>query len=267
MKKRNLPVLLDRRLAATIALSLCCFLLLALGALAQPAPQGGATPQRAGRPGPALPQPLDDETGFKSIFDGKTLSGWDCDPRLWRVEDGIIIGETTPENAVKQNTFLIWRGGRPADFELKLEYRLASGNSGVQYRSVELPGVQWGMKGYQADMDAQERYTGQIYEERGRGFLALRGQSTYIGEGKRPGIVGSLGENEALKGLIKSKDWNSMHIIARGNLLVQIVNGHVMSMVIDDDVPNRQLNGLIGIQLHTGPPMKVEARNIRVKLY
>jgi len=213
-----------------------------------------------------LPQPLKDETGFKHIFDGKTLEGWDGDPKLWRVENGNIVGETTAGTMPKQNSFLIWRGGSPGDFELKAQYRLGAVNSGIQYRSIELPDLRWAMKGYQADIDAEERFTGQIYEERGRGFLALRGQYTYIGEGKKPGVVGSLGDGAELKTFIKSGDWNDYHIIARGNALTQILNGHVMSMLVDDDGPNRKMSGLIGIQLHLGPPMKVEVRNIRIKL-
>jgi len=122
------------------------------------------------------------------------------------------------------------------------------------------------MKGYQADIDAEERFTGQIYEERGRGFLALRGQYTYIGEAKKPGVVGSLGDGAELKTFINSGGWNEYHIIARGNALIQVLNGHVMSMLVDDDGPNRKMNGLIGIQLHLGPPMRIEVRNVRIKL-
>ena len=121
------------------------------------------------------------------------------------------------------------------------------------------------MKGYQADMDGEQQYTGQIYEERGRGFLALRGQYTYIGAGKKPGMVGSLGDGNELKKLIHGSDWNTLDIMARGNTLAQTLNGRVMSMLIDDDGTNRKLSGLIGIQVHKGPPMKVEVKNIRLK--
>jgi len=83
------------------------------------------------------------ETGFQTIFDGKSLSGWDGDPDFWRVEGGEIIGETKADHQPKQNTFLIWRGAKPGDFEFKMEYKLtgAQANSGLQYRSVELPDV------------------------------------------------------------------------------------------------------------------------------
>jgi hypothetical protein len=216
---------------------------------------------------PKMPTPISGgTTGFMSIFDGKTLTGWDGDPAFWSAKDGAIVGESTAANPVKINTFLIWRGGAPGDFELKLEYKINSTNSGIQYRSVELPDVgKWVLKGYQADIDAANVYTGQIYEERGRGFLALRGQATHIAEGQLPAVQGSLGDGEALKALIKVNDWNKFHLIARGNVLTQIVNGQVMSLVIDDDLKNRSLGGLLGIQMHRGDPMKIEVRNVWLK--
>ena len=206
------------------------------------------------------------ETGFTSIFDGKSMDGWDGDPKFWRLENGTLIGETTKENQPVQNTFLIWRKSQPANFELKLEYKLTGFNSGIQYRSIELPDIKWAMKGYQADIDGEQTYTGQIYEERGRGFLALRGQSNYIATGQKPGIVGTLGESAELKNLIHGADWNDMHIVARGNILMQYLNGRMMSMLVDDDTANRKMEGLIGIQVHKGPSMKMEARNIRIRM-
>jgi len=199
------------------------------------------------------------------IFDGKTLKGWDGDPAFWRVENGAIVGETKLGAIPKQNTFLIWRDGSPADFELEAEYRLTGGNSGIQYRSVELPDIRWAMKGYQADIDAAQRFTGQIYEERGRGFLALRGQAARVESGSKPVVLGSLGNDAELKSVINAQGWNQYRLIARGNMLVQILNGRVMSTLIDDDAANRKLDGWIGIQLHTGEPMKIEVRNIRLK--
>ena len=148
---------------------------------------------------------------------------------------------------------------------MKLQYKLTGFNSGIQIRSIELPDIKYAMKGYQADMDGMQQYTGQIYEERGRGFLAMRGQFSYIGEGKKPAVVGSVGDSEELKKLIKGDDWNDLHLIARGNTIVQLLNGRITSMLIDDDTAGRKLDGLIGIQCHKGPPMKIEARNIRLK--
>ncbi len=219
-------------------------------------------------PACAQVKPLE-ESGFRSIFDGKSLTGWDCDPDFWRVDNGEIVGETKADQQPKQNIFCIWKGGSPADFELKLEYKLTGGNSGIQYRSVEMPQVnKWVMKGYQADIDAEQAFTGQVYEERGRSFLALRGQVAYVGEGKKVGSIGSTGDNAQLKSLIKNDDWNQMHIIARGNTLIQMINGQVMSVLIDDDKTNRKMDGEIGIQLHlTKTGMKIETRNIRIKTF
>jgi hypothetical protein len=205
------------------------------------------------------------ETGFQAIFDGKSMNGWDGDPEFWRVEGGALVGQTTTSKQPQQNTFLIWRGGSPADFELRLQYRLTGYNSGIQYRSIELPDIKWAMKGYQFDMDGEQQYTGQIYEERARGFLARRGQFTYIGSNGNPAVVGSLGSDEELKKLIRADGWNDVHLIARGNTLIQILNGHVMSMLIDDDPAGRKMAGLIGIQVHKGDPMKIEVKNIRLK--
>ena len=201
---------------------------------------------------------------FTPIFDGQSLKGWDGDPSYWRVENGAIVGQTKPGAMPKQNTFLIWRGGSPADFDLVAEYRITGGNSGIQYRSAEVPGIRWAMKGYQADIDAEQQYTGQIYEERGRGFLALRGQSASIGSGGKPVVLGSLGDAADLKSAIHTQGWNDYRIVARGNVLIQILNGRVMSLLIDDDTVNRKMEGLIGIQLHAGEPMKIEVRNIRL---
>ena len=233
-----------------------------------------------GRGGGGRPQPLpfEDHTGFVSIFDGSSLKGWDGDPKFWRAEGGAIVGQTTAANPLKENTFIIWRGGEPADFELKVEYRIDATNSGIQIRSVHLPaGTQqgagtiagnWVLKGYQADIDAANSFTGQIYEERGRGFLAMRGQFTYIPDGGGPKVVGALerSSDELLK-IIKVNDWNQAHIIARGNMITEILNGHVTSVLVDDDTQARASKGLMGFQIHVGEPMKAEFRNIWLKRY
>jgi len=210
------------------------------------------------------------ESGFQPIFDGKSMSGWDADPDFWRVEGGAIVGETSASHQPKQNTFCIWRGGKPGDFDFRAEYRLtggSAGNSGFQYRSVERPDVaKWVMEGYQADIDAQQLFTGQLYEERGRGFLALRGMYGFASDGKKPGMLGSTGDSDQLKHFIKNEDWNNVEVVARGNTLVHLWNGHVMCIFLDEDAAHRRSEGLIGIQLHVTPTgMKIETRNIRIK--
>ena len=228
---------------------------------------GVASAQRPARPAELA---WDDHAGFEAIFDGTTLKGWDGDPVFWRVENGAIVGESTTGHPLTQNTFLIWRGGEPKDFELKCEYRLNATNSGVQFRSVQLPAGgdigKWVMKGYQADIDYLNQFTGQIYEERGRGFLAMRGQAVNVVDGARPQVVGALQQSaDELKALIKSDDWNRIHIIARGNTIIQVLNGAVSSMLVDDDVKNRVMSGLLGVQLHVGEPMRVQFRNLWLK--
>ena len=148
-----------------------------------------------------------------------------------------------------------------------MEYRISDrGNSGINYRSVELPDLKWAMRGYQADIDGQNKYTGQNYEERGRTFLAMRGQITHAtGPERRRSVTGSLGDGKELEKFIRNGDWNLYHLIVRGNTLIHLLNGHLMSEVIDDDGEFRQLEGLLGVQVHVGPPMKIEYRNFRLK--
>jgi hypothetical protein len=208
------------------------------------------------------------EEGFKPIFDGKTLQGWDGDPDLWSVEDGAIIGQTF--RPMKQNSFLMWRGGKPADFELKIEFRTPqefASNSGVQYRSREEPEKvgKWVVAGYQADILSDNSFTGILYEERGRGLLAQRGQKVIIGENHKPKVVEQFGDAKELAKAIKQGDWNEYHIIAKGNHLVQKINGQVMVDVTDNDPKKRKMEGIIALQLHVGPAMKVQFRNIRLK--
>ncbi|HET8550232.1 MAG TPA: DUF1080 domain-containing protein [Bryobacteraceae bacterium] len=233
-------------------------LLATLMAAAQQPPASGQRPR--GRPAPAP----DDNTGFEAIFDGKTLANWDGDPAFWRAENGAIVGETTADKVLKQNTFIIWRRGNTADFELKLEYRIsATGNSGVQYRSAAVADAgKWVLKGYQADIDGRNMHTGMLYEERGRGFLAERGRFTRMAPGAVRKLIGSPGEPDALQAFIKTDDWNQVHIVARGSTIVHVINGHVMSLFVDDDPQGRASEGALGLQLHMGPPMKIEFRNI-----
>jgi hypothetical protein len=207
-----------------------------------------------------------DEPGFERIFDERTLNGWEGDPTYWRVENGALVGEVTPATLLKRNSFIVWRGGVTKDFELKLEYRVsAQGNSGINYRSVELPDTPWAMKGYQFDLDGPDRYTGNLYEERGRTFMAVRGQITHAIAGGVRQIIGSTGVLADLQTFTKRDEWNEVHIIARGNVLVHLLNGRVTSVMIDDDTELRRMEGLLGVQVHVGPPMKVEYRNIRLK--
>ena len=227
-------------------------------------------------------QSAKDKDGFIKIFNGKTLAGWEGDPTYWRVEKGSLVGEITPSTLLKTNSFVIWQGGSPADFEIKLEFKITkSGNSGINYRSSLLSEVPYALKGYQADIDGANRYTGQNYEERARTTLA------YIGERVSVDVLansndalkdhiknnawlvrtvnGSLGKSDELIKAIQSDDWNTCHIVAKGNRLLHYMNDILISDVTDNDPVNRKSAGLIGVQVHVGPPMKVEYRNIRLK--
>lgn len=213
---------------------------------------------------------------FVSIFDGKSLNGWECDTTYWRVENGILIGEITPAKPLKSNTFAIWRAGEPVNFELKLQYKISKdGNSGINYRSEKVAGVTYALKGYQADIDGMNRYTGQNYEERGRTTLAYRGQTTKVNAAtgtesiKNNAWVSTVEvksqSRDSLQQFIKANDWNEMRLIVKGNRLQHYVNGVLMSDVTDNDTMNQKLKGWLGMQVHVGPPMKVEFKDIWLK--
>ena len=162
---------------------------------------------------------------------------------------------------MKQNSFLIWRGEKVRDFELKLEFRLNGTNSGVQYRSEELPSVgKWVLKGYQADFDFGGLYTGNIHDERGRGpgeghaVLSRRGQVTRIVAGPTYKVVGNIGDPTMLRGVLNVNNWNRYHIIARGPVLMQFINDQLMAVAIDEDRRTSTLKGSSGCRCTPGRP-------------
>ena len=209
------------------------------------------------------PLPPPDADGFVSLFNGRDLSEWDGDTKLWSVKDGAIVGESTTENPTK-GTYLFRRGVTLSDFELRLKFRLPSGNSGVQYRSVQLP--DWQVAGYQADMDAANAYTGIIYEVGGRAIMVGRGEKAEYDAAGRKKVLGTLGTDKDLLAVLKRADWNEYTIIAEGSHLIQKINGKLMVDVVDNAEGKRRDRGVIGFQLHPGPPMRVEFKEIRVKL-
>ena len=205
----------------------------------------------------------DDEAGFQPIFNGADLDGWDGNPKFWSVQEGAITGQTTAENPTEGNTFLIWRQGEVDDFELRLSYRIVAGNSGIQYRSADQGN--WVVGGYQADFEAGDTYSGILYEERGRGILALRGELSNIDEAGVKHVAATLGDTADIQAGIKKEDWNDYKIIARGNRLTHVINGRVTAEVIDDHVERRAMSGILALQLHAGPPMVVQFKNVRLK--
>ena len=244
--------------------------------------RGQTTPTQAARVPFHEPLALnfEDHAGFRQIFDGVSLDGWEGDRDYWRVEQGVMVRESTNERPLS-NTYIWNKGLEVKDFDLRLEIKLDYGGSGIQYRSqVGLPwdrkmrpgekprNLQWMMTGPQADFyypyNAQhQQYTGQFYSENTPlGIVAWRGQMVRMGPGMPPTVVGSVGDRSELGGWIKVADWNQYEIIARGGVMTHIINGHVMAMLIDDD-PKSSNNavGKIGIELES-TPAKVYVRNI-----
>jgi hypothetical protein len=251
--------------------------------------QAGAGRGRGGG-GFREPDPLDfeDHTGFTQLFDGASLSGWDGNPDVWRVENGAIVGESTREKPAG-NTFLVYRAAEAKDFDLKLEIKVEKGGgSGIQYRShTGLPqnpnaggnanpaapvrDPRWTMIGPQMDFwlalnPNNSRYTGQLYSQNnGRGIIAWRGQVVESVSGKMTRLVGNLGDRAELGGYVKFADWNQLTMIVRGGTFIHILNGTLMAVLVDDDpASSNNVSGLFGLQIE-GTPCKVSFRNIWLK--
>jgi hypothetical protein len=232
------------------------------------------------------PEPMDfnNRTGYISLFNGKNLDGWDGRPGVWHVEDGAIVGVSTPEHKAG-NTFLVYRKTRAKDFDLKLEIKVEEGGgSGIQYRSttgvpagrVADPGEpalnpRWVMIGPQADFwlatnAADRRYSGQVYSQNThRGIIAWRGQVVQTLPGKPPRLIGTIGDRNALGAYIHEGDWNQYEIVARRGVILHILNGQLMAVLVDDDpASSNNISGLFGLQIE-GTPCKVSFRNIWLK--
>jgi hypothetical protein len=219
---------------------------------------------------PAAPAETAD---MRSLFNGQDLSGWDGDPRLWSVKDGVIRGETTEENVARGNTFLIWQGGQPADFELRLSFRCnATNNSGIQYRSRHItegqPSNRWVVRGYQHEIRNENQLpnvSGFIYDEGGkRGRICLAGEkATWEAGGKQ--VTGSLIDQAGFQELFRLDDWNDVIIVAKGNHIQHFLNGRLILDFTDNHPELALSQGVLALQLHAGKPMWAEFKNIRLK--
>ncbi|WJJ97737.1 3-keto-disaccharide hydrolase [Algibacter luteus] len=224
------------------------------------------------------------ESDFISIFNEKDLSGWVGDSTYWSVKEGTLVGEVTPETILERNSFIIYEKAQPSNFELKLEYKISnSGNSGINYRSERIEKFPFALKGYQCDIDGKNRYTGQNYEEKKRTTLAYMGEKVTIPS--MPDSISktnlrknvkkncwqtrivsdTLGDLKQLKSHIKENDWNSVHLIVKDNRMQHYINGVLICDVLDLDTENRANKGFLGVQVHVGPPMKVQYKNIKIK--
>jgi hypothetical protein len=232
------------------------------------------------------PYDIDEHTGFQQIFDGKTLAGWDADSTIWRVEEGLMIGETR-DGHPRGNNYIVYRGDKTRDFNLKLQMKIEhGGGGGIQYRSVT--GVPWTraqpngqppydlrfmMTGPQADfwfpVTAQTaNYTGQWYSENTmQGILAYRGQVTEALPGQTNRLVANIGDGRALGGYVRVNEWNDYEVIARSGVMMHIMNGQLMSIFIDDnkDSVNNQA-GSIGFEIES-QPCKISVRNIWLRRF
>ncbi|NBV53529.1 MAG: DUF1080 domain-containing protein, partial [Verrucomicrobia bacterium] len=205
--------------------------------------------------------PLSAQDGFKPIFDGKSLAGWDGNPDLWSVEDGCLTGKTKGPDHLAYNQFLVWRGGVLKNFELRAKIKCSASNSGIQYRSKEVPEVgKWVIAGYQCDIHPSVGYNGQIYEERARGILVLNGQSVIVDD---KGDKWLAAEHEPVK--VNYSEWHEYAVIANGNHLIQKVDGKVTIDLVDHDEKNRALEGLLAFQVHRGPAMVVQIKDVVLK--
>ena len=210
-----------------------------------------------------------------SLFNGKDLTGWEGLSTLWSVKDGAITGQTTAANPTKGNTFLVWKGGDVADFELTFQYKITgdddkkSGNSGVQYRSKIVDPANFVLSGYQADFETGTTYSGILYEERARGILAQRGQQVTITSSADPSkptitVTGETGKSADIQAAIKQGDWNDYKIIAKGGHLQHYINGK-LAVDVKDESKEGAKSGVLGLQLHAGPPMTVQFKNLSMK--
>jgi hypothetical protein len=212
------------------------------------------------------------EAGFKSLFNGKDLTGWAGRTNHWTVEDGAITGITTKENPAQGNNFLIARTDGQnlivGDFELRFSYKFTGsfGNSGLQYRSLDKGNFV--VNGYQGDFEVGPNYSGILYEEGGRGILCQRGEKVVIkdDQGKtKIEVLGKIGDSKEIQATIRTNGWNEYIIIARGNHLQHFINGHQTIDVTDEQSAKAAKTGILALQIHAGPPMKIQFKDIRLK--
>lgn len=212
--------------------------------------------------------------GMTRLFNGKDLSGWDGDPRLWSVRDGVIHGETTAENPARGNTFLICQTAETKDFQLRLSFRCTdTNNSGIQYRSRHItegnPRNPWVVRGYQHEIRNEVQLpsvAGFIYEEGGkRGRMCLVGQRVVWDADGKQILDESLIDADGYRELFRLDDWNDVVIVAEGNRLRHYLNGRLILDCTDKHPEWSRREGILALQLHAGRPMWVEFKDIRIK--
>lgn len=239
------------------------------------------------------PEPVDDHdhVGWTQIFDGRTLAGWDGNPDVWSVADGAITAESTAARRIG-STFIVWRGGEPADFELTLDIKAdADIHSGVFYRAAVGPaqprppvagrggGVsraqpalavpadsKWNVIGYSLDFDYPLDNVGNVQDTaRTETQIGWRGHVVRMEPGRRPRSIAAIGDRETMKAYVRQGDWNRLHVVARGHTLTHVINGHLMAVLIDEDAQARRAAGVIALQIEQFGTGRVSFRNIWLK--
>lgn len=288
MRSTNIITTNNKRHIVSLLTRAGCVLALAFLGVLDAAPGSAQTPATpTGQPGRMVftePAPFDfnDHDGYVSLFDGVSLKGWDGSPKFWRVENGAIVGESTPANP-SGNSYIVYRDLVAKDFTLKFEIKVeGDGGSGIQYRSqtgvpwlapirpevtanVGPVNLNWMMTGPQADFWPSRVYTGQFYSENTpMRILAWRGQVVEGFGAKSKTLMGTIADRAALGNVVKMNDWNQYVVIARGGTFIHIVNGQIMAVMVDDD-PTSSNNqpGMFGIEIEA--TTKVSVRNMWVK--
>lgn len=200
------------------------------------------------------------EEGFRPLFNGKDLAGWDGNPQLWSVQDGCITGKTTGPETLEHNQFLIWRGGVLKNFELRVKLRQSGNNSGIQYRSKERAGRKWSVSGYQCDIHSAPGNCAMIYEEGGRGIFSQNGQSLVIDPRGQRWLV-----RQREPAGVDVAQWHVYTIIAEGNHIRQFIDGNLTVDLVDHEEAKRSLEGILAFQLHRGPAMTVQIAEVLLK--
>jgi hypothetical protein len=201
------------------------------------------------------------DDGFKPLFNGKDLAGFDGNPDLWSVEDGCITGKTKGPDHLTYNQFLIWRGGTVKNFELRAKIKQSGNNTGIQYRSKELPDIgRWSVGGYQCDVHPTAANNAMLYDEKGRAVVAQNGQKVIVDEQGQKWLAA---EHEPVK--VNVEEWNEYTVVAQGNKLIHKINGQVTAEIIDHQAGERELEGLVAFQVHRGPAMIVQIKDVMLK--
>lgn len=239
-----------------LSLGLASTLLPSSRPTAEPAPALTGASSAGAPAGPQVDGPIPVDLLEHGLLD------WSGDREYWRIEDGVLVGESTANNPLPRSTYLTWLGDEVADFDLTLEFRIRGGNSGIQFRGVQGPNHQ--VSGYQADLEEGPNWTGGLYEQDGRGIVCRRGQSVTLLPDRKSNVE-ALPNAEELETIVRKGDWNTYRMQAVGNRIELFLNGKQSAVIVDENPAEARKRGVLAFQLHQGPPMRIEYRNIMLQ--